>query len=351
MTLVEIMKKTISIILFILTTLNVSCQEKISESTRQKESPEKELKVLESLFVKADNGLNYRDAPKGNILGKLPYNEKVDIVEYTGLKEEIKDGENIVKGEWVKIIRNDSLFYIYSGFLEFNLDVSDMVELNEYHIPTDSLYNGYVSIVDDTVFIEKKSLKDVLTIECITKKEFRDKSAKPYYNKKDTSHINKKDSILTVSCFNNKFKKFIDNDGRNDDWDITTHYFVGRIDTFNLSVIYSQGYEWGSYDLIDETTCNLMKNFNGLPYFSKDFAKIVCLDTENHDETTIQIYDFTKKIKSTMNIGLDYLIETYGNSDSVYFDSQGNIYLRASMSWHDGITPKESHQHFKLTFK
>lgn len=145
------MKIYLQLILLTITYLFFSCKEnstkqKIIKTEKQveiKKSKEllqdsvvkekkKELpKHYEHKYVIAKSGLNYRDSPNGNILGKFPLNTSLKIIEYTKITDEIKDGEKTIKGEWVgveKFIDNvivDTV-YVFNGFLSYSYVQSDL---------------------------------------------------------------------------------------------------------------------------------------------------------------------------------------------------------------------------------
>lgn len=68
-------------------------------------------------YVNASSGLNFRDAPDGNILGKFPLNTRVQLLENTGITMELIDAGATIKGTWVKVIVHQSSGYVFSGFL------------------------------------------------------------------------------------------------------------------------------------------------------------------------------------------------------------------------------------------
>lgn len=102
--------------------------------------------------VIAGNGLNVRKEPntKSEKIGKLHFGTKVNVVEKTGKLLEIKDGNEIVKGEWVKIkfINSQILSsennsgYVFNGYIkgekEFNLylekEISKIEKFQNYTI-------------------------------------------------------------------------------------------------------------------------------------------------------------------------------------------------------------------------
>lgn len=68
-------------------------------------------------YVNAETGLLFRNKPKGKVLGKFYYGEKVEIIENTGLSEEIKDGNKNIYGEWLGIKKGEEKVYSFGSFL------------------------------------------------------------------------------------------------------------------------------------------------------------------------------------------------------------------------------------------
>ncbi len=68
-------------------------------------------------FVNATSGLNYRESPKGKILGKLNHNQEVAIVKRTRIISEIHDEGMLIKGEWVGILKNQDTVFVFDTFL------------------------------------------------------------------------------------------------------------------------------------------------------------------------------------------------------------------------------------------
>jgi len=100
----------------------ISVEQPKDSVVKKKEIP----KHYEHKYVIARSGLNYRDLPNGNILGKFPLNTHLKILEYTNISEKIKDEENIIKGEWVGVEKNSDTVYVFNGFLSHNYVQSDI---------------------------------------------------------------------------------------------------------------------------------------------------------------------------------------------------------------------------------
>lgn len=75
------------------------------------------LAPLPQYHVHAKSGLNYRDAPRGNVLGKFAHETQIGLIEHTGLFEEIFDEQKALHGEWVGVRQGDQTVYVFDAFL------------------------------------------------------------------------------------------------------------------------------------------------------------------------------------------------------------------------------------------
>tara|TARA_R110002012_G_scaffold300941_1_gene500980 strand:- start:3362 stop:4672 length:1311 start_codon:yes stop_codon:yes gene_type:complete len=157
------MKLYLPLILLSITLLILSCKER---ATSQKtDVTEKQLEVKSSLDppidsvsnkkkaeipqrrdyknVIARSGLNYRDSPQGKILGKFPLNTRLTIIEYSKITDQIKDGEKIIKGEWVGVQKDKDTVYVFDGFLSYYHVQSD-IKLYTISAFSEDTYEGKV---------------------------------------------------------------------------------------------------------------------------------------------------------------------------------------------------------------
>ena len=107
------------IYIFILIQLFISCKTEPKTDSIENikiKQPEKE-KEIEFKYVTAKSGLNYRIKPKGKILGKFEYGEKLEVIEHTNVWESIEDNENLIEGEWLGINFNNKTIYTFGGYL------------------------------------------------------------------------------------------------------------------------------------------------------------------------------------------------------------------------------------------
>lgn len=107
-------------------------------------------------YVNAENGLILRDKPNrgSNRIAKLDYGTQLEILERTNLKLDVKDNNEIISGEWVKISTTDtnydaSIGYVFNGFLtETALRKRFKISFDAFSISMDNL----------DAFINKKEL-------------------------------------------------------------------------------------------------------------------------------------------------------------------------------------------------
>lgn len=109
------------------------------------------------MYVNADSGLTIREKPEigASKLGKLLYNEAVEIIEKTGVKLVVLDDGNKVSGEWVKMNSSKGIKgYIFNGFLS---EIKMAKDIN-IKLPKANIYIKNLSIYgdDDTLHFDNK---------------------------------------------------------------------------------------------------------------------------------------------------------------------------------------------------
>ncbi|AIZ43347.1 SH3 domain-containing protein [Cellulophaga baltica] len=94
-------------------------------------------------FVSAKSGLNYRKKPKGEIIGKLSYGQKIQIVEYCNIFQKIKDNDKTISGEWLGVtIDNDTVIkYVFGGFLSEKIELTDFYKFTPKKISDININN------------------------------------------------------------------------------------------------------------------------------------------------------------------------------------------------------------------
>jgi len=82
------------------------------------ETPHSDFLTLFQATVNAPSGLNFRDAPKGKVLGKFLNGAILDIVEHSGVIDEVIDENRARHGEWLGVQHQDQIVYVFEPFLK-----------------------------------------------------------------------------------------------------------------------------------------------------------------------------------------------------------------------------------------
>ncbi|SEL08286.1 SH3 domain-containing protein [Aquimarina amphilecti] len=173
-------------------------------------------------YVIAKSGLNFRKKPKGKIIGKFEFGEKVEVVKKTNIFESITDENKQIKGEWLGVLtKNQSnVKYVFGGFLanrkEFEIIGKDFLNLisSDYEVEykTEGDLNGD-KINDIAIVVKRKVnfngnrdviilLKDnnnIYRLDKISKTVFPSK----YYSDSSESYENSYD-IEDITIANNE---------------------------------------------------------------------------------------------------------------------------------------------------
>lgn len=103
-------------------------------------------------YVVATSGLNYREKPRGKVLGKFKALTKVKIVERSGVLDTINKGEYYrIKGEWVGVVSgsNSKKVYVFNGFLSKikQNTLFNIYPFHAYHIEKER-YKGFIPLAE-----------------------------------------------------------------------------------------------------------------------------------------------------------------------------------------------------------
>lgn len=113
-------KQTLLIIIILTIT---GCMDR-KKSLLKKNDNEKIIEVSqlteELKYITAKSGLIYRDKPKGKRLGKFEFNQPIVITKHTENFQEIKKGNETIKGEWLGTKIDNKEVYVFSGYLSNN---------------------------------------------------------------------------------------------------------------------------------------------------------------------------------------------------------------------------------------
>lgn len=115
-------------------------------------------------YVSARSGLNYRDKPKGEVLGKFALNTKVKVIKNTKIFEQKIDGKNTVDGEWVGVEKDMDTVYVFSAYLSATLTAPDLkvYYTSPYYNYENDIRQGFINISDSYYNILEAHSKKIL---------------------------------------------------------------------------------------------------------------------------------------------------------------------------------------------
>ncbi|WP_439131158.1 SH3 domain-containing protein [Polaribacter sp.] len=276
------------------------------------------LQKPEYYFISATSGLNFREKPNGKILGKLPLNTLVKVVQKTNIYDEILDNNNKIKGEWYGIENEKNIVYVFSAFLSGDLTFS---KLKIYYVQPFETVNvkqmGFVNI-SDTYFMNFHENKDTLISEndLLSKKKSikLSKASKNKILKK--IKVSEKDTLFILNLNKDKLTKFCIKD-------IATIAYLDDysnqdddIDVFNYEI----GFDLkDSYKLKGD---NLASIGNANPFLTGNIKEIVWKKINNDLFPKKISEDQKKKIIDTYTFTYSkykYYVQNYGYKRGEYF--------------------------------
>jgi len=141
--------------------------------------------VDEYYYVNAKSGLNYRETPKGKILGKFSLNTYLKVIKKTEIIENVKDGNIIIKGEWVGVEKELDTVYVFDAYLSKDYTQSEMkiYSASPYTIESDGTRTRFLNL-SDTYFNNYENRKIINS------------------NSKDTVRLNAKQRRLFLKTIN-----------------------------------------------------------------------------------------------------------------------------------------------------
>lgn len=120
---------------------------KVSAAKTKKRAP---YKHYDYFFVNARSGLNFRDTPKGTILGKFHLNQILKIIDDPKITDQIKDNGKILKGKWLGVEKEKDTVYVFNAFLSNEPVRSDIVLFyaSPYYKNRDDEWFSFVNLSD-----------------------------------------------------------------------------------------------------------------------------------------------------------------------------------------------------------
>lgn len=160
------------------------------------------------LYVCKNTGIAYRKSPQGEILGYLPLNTKLEVLERTSIFGQIADGNETLKGEWVGIVKGEEIVYVLDTFLSktYTFSKTKIYKASQYlkkengTISTGFLNvsDAYFSNKDATInLLQKEDLKDTITLNLKQREKFL-----------NTIKVSETDNVFIYDVNNEKVHKY-----------------------------------------------------------------------------------------------------------------------------------------------
>ncbi|WP_324023680.1 hypothetical protein QSV08_12550 [Maribacter sp. BPC-D8] len=130
------MKNYLQLILLFTLCITFGCKEDAKDqnmgNNQNQVAPENTIKEVDSVkksttvptqttkkykFIIAESGLNYRDKPKGKVVGKFEWRDKVEYLFSTQQTETITDNSQEVEGTWVALKHLKDTVYVFDYYL------------------------------------------------------------------------------------------------------------------------------------------------------------------------------------------------------------------------------------------
>jgi len=159
---ITLMKKPIYLILLTLLSLCFT-----SSNARNIDSIQTEF-----MYVTAKSGLNYREEPKGEILGTFGFGQKLAVIEHTKVFGSITNNDKFKNAEWVGIQLDNTIVYAFDFYLSFeNPYVYEILSPGSYLTresdnPTEFINTNWLALhkEDNQYFLGKANYSiDVIT--------------------------------------------------------------------------------------------------------------------------------------------------------------------------------------------
>ena len=282
--------------------------------------------TIKEVYVTTRDSIDlYEEADdKSARLGKLPYAEKVEVVQelnsWYGIKQRTqrkykRDGKEIILWQWEKLFIKR----------EQTGDISQ-IKLN---------YKELITTED------KKPLKKI-NIRFVTKDEYLAQKANAVDFIDTTNTFKKIKGKLRLPCqeCKNKYVTYIDSLAPKYDENRIEHTYIGEIPFLNQYLISTTYYEDWDYTLIDKTTGKKL-TLAAYPYITPDRQYFMTLlDNVYEGVADFSLYSIegTNKIKKVFSTTFTQwaLVLDEKDREQVFMGSDGNLYakvINVSVRW------------------
>jgi len=286
--------------------------------------------------VLAENGLNVRteSSLKSDIIYKLHKGETFKLYSdgYTGIFQTIKDGNDRLKGQWIKIdlYSFDKESNPEEGYIfltpKYAVEMYDCREFR-HRILNSDLYNS-TDKVNEYSLKRKDTLKTFLKLEYYNLKGKQNYLNKDIYKKNSNDYKVSKDT-LSLKLDNGSIKKIISYPfGKNGNEDSREQYkFIGYLKRLNSYLISGSYWESGDYFFVNKKTGLVSNNFYGMPNISPDNKLMLIMDEDTYEEgTKISLYQIKN---NTLNLKISYSFRDWIIDGEAFWISNSEILIPA----------------------
>lgn len=226
-------------------------------------------------------------------------------------------------------------------------------------LPSDLNEISSLTINATTTYFENgKQLKNYLKLELIDKEVFdRKKNTAIHFITRDTTHIKKKDGIISLKC-QSKAKTYIDKPlirGEMQpyaDDEIQIFDYVGQFEFLNQYLISGSYWEGVDYRMVDKITGEETQVFGELTYISPDTSHILCIYSNPYESTAdLELYTLkNKKIKHVISVSFKHWMPT-NESNGIFWSSDDYLYVSVNHSaafWKPDGNLNDFHQYIRI---
>lgn len=134
----------------------------VSSINRLQKQEKTKTAYYEYFFVIAKSGLNYRESPKGKVIGMFYLNTNLKVIKKTSLFEQIIDGDSTINGEWVGVEKGKDTVYVFNAYLSESPLISNVkiFQATPFYRYTGSSENGFINLSE--VYFKNEELEKAI---------------------------------------------------------------------------------------------------------------------------------------------------------------------------------------------
>lgn len=286
--------------------------------------------------VLAENGLNIRTEPslKSDIIYKLHKGETFKLYSdgYTNIYQTIKDGNDKLKGQWIKIdlYTFDKESNPEEGYIfltpKYAEEIYDCREFR-HRILENELYNS-TDTQNEYSLKRKDTLKTILKLEYYNLRGKLKPLNKDIYTKNISDYNVSKDT-LSLKLDNGNIKKIISYPfGKNGNEEYREEYtYIGYLKRLNSYLITGSYWESGDFFFVNKKKGLISNNFYGSPNISPNNKLMLIIDEDTYEKgTNISLYEINN---NNVKLKIHYSFSDWVIDGEIFWISNSEILIPA----------------------